>query len=188
MTTPTLEERKTYWKWAYAAECFKDVKRTLEYTVQSPVPDEAIGRIFLAGIVATYAKPFTNCHGVGTLDRRIIPQEHLKIHNAILNLRHKAVAHFDALNYKADDPSFGNINQVLINKDKTQTYGYTILLLSHGFLLDLPICDLCSKLLTKAEYHTARFEKKFISGPELAPGDYLLNIDPLEKRAFVLKS
>ena len=185
MAEPTLEENKTYWKWAFASICFRAINSTLKHLKKNPSPDEDFGHVIVAGIIATYAKPFTKCHGVGNLDHRIIPQEHIKTHNTIMELRHKVIAHLDALNFQADDPTFGNINRVIIIKAKTGECDFSVLLPSTNFIGNLPIQDLCSKLLLKADYHLRRFELKYTYKPELRPGKYLLNIDPNEPRAFV---
>lgn len=185
MTNPSLEERKIYWKWTYATKCFNSVKTSLEYVQKNPISDKDVATIFLCGIITTYSKPFIKSYGVGLFDEKIIPREFLKDHRHILDLRHKAFAHIDAVDYKADDPEFGNINQVVIWKDKSN-YGFQIILEdSIEALKTLKIHNLCCKLLEKSEYHRSRFEKKFISVPELRPGNYLLNIDPLETRAFI---
>lgn len=185
MTAPALDERKEYWKWAYATKCFTIVKSAIEQIQQNPIPNEDIGLLFFAGIITTYSRPFTNCRGVGYLDRTIVPAEFQKEHDAILDLRDKALAHIDAVGYKADDPNYGNINRVVINKDKN-TYGYTILLHNpYKTLKTLRIYELCCKILEEINSHMNRFEEKYIAGPELPFGNYLLNIDPLEKRPFV---
>jgi hypothetical protein len=185
MTQPTLEERKIYWRWTYAAKCFVSVKTSMEYIRKNPISDPDVAAIFLAGVITTYAKPFIKSYGVGFFDEKIIPTELLKVHRHILDLRHKAYAHIDAVDYKADDPEFGNINQVVIWKDKS-SYGFQIILQnSIDDLKTLKIHDLCCKLLEKSEYHTSRFERKFVSVPELRPGKYLLNIDPQDARAFI---
>jgi hypothetical protein len=185
MTNPTLEERKNYWKWVYATKCFEQVKSSFKFIRQNPNLDQDVAWVFISGIVVTYSKPFTASYGVGVFDERIISRHLLKDHNQILDFRHRIFAHIDAVNFKADDPNFGNLNQVVISKGRKK-YGCTLNLIDAvGFLQKIKIDELCCDLIRRADYQMRRFERKYVAVREFPTGDYLLNIDPQKTEAFI---
>ena len=184
MTQPTLEECKAYWRWVYAVACLTKVKSSIEHINQNPISNADVEFILFAGIITTYSKPFIKCHGVGCLDQKIVPKKLQKSHEVVLDFRNKTVAHIDAINFRADDPSFGNINRVVINIEK-ENYGYTASLIDAYKTLKDQIHELCCKIIQKADYHTSRFEKKYIAKSGLKRGNYLLNIDSQDKRPFI---
>jgi hypothetical protein len=148
-----------------------------------PAPlSEEVWRTLYTGIVAMYARPFTHSYGAKKLPAElIVPKKHLKFHNAIMDSRNKEVAHVDAVDYKADDPNIGNINQVRVTFGKGE---HTLTVTSTN--LDVSeIQKLSQQLLDKAEYHAEKFRRKHISPAPLPPGEYKLNLDPNIPQLFI---
>ena len=185
MNQPSLEERKMFWLQTYSQECFSTVANGCEYLISNADSrNESFFNIMSAGLLVTYAKPFTKCHGVGGLDEKMIPKTHLQKHQRFLDLRHKTVAHLDAINFQADDKDFGNINQVRLKSTQDE---YEII----AILLPLNIDDvkdmkqIASTLRRKIVYHTDKFTRKYVAGNPLKPGEYILNIDPKTPELFL---
>jgi hypothetical protein len=181
MSIPPVEERQNYFMWAYAHVSFRQVVDACRFIIAPPTPlPEGVWRILFTGIVVSYARPFTKCYGAKTLPTKIIPKEDLEFHKAIMDARHKASAHIDALSYQADDPQIGNINQVRVTFTKTD---HTLSIIQANLEVS-SISRLSSQLLEKAEYHAEKFRRKYISNAALPPGTYKLNLDPNIQKLF----
>jgi hypothetical protein len=127
MNIPSVQERQKYWKWAYASVCFENVVEACSFIFKPPQPlPKAIRRIMVTGIVATYARPFTQSHSANKIPEDIVPKKHLSLHKGKMDTRHKEAAHVEARNYEADDPGFGNIDQVRITITKGQLGFYVL--------------------------------------------------------------
>ena len=185
MNQPTIEERKLFWLQSYSQECFFTVTNGCDYLIRNADSrNESFFRMMSAGLLVTYAKPFTKCHGVGGLDEKMIPEEFMKTHQHFLDLRHKTVAHLDAINFQTDDKEFGNINQVRLKCTKD---GFEFI----GILLPLGVDEVkkMKKIATilekKIAYHVEKFTKKYVARSPLKPGEYILNIDPNKPELFL---
>src|SRR6266852_3800076 len=113
MNAQSLNERKEFWVWAYASESFKRAIAAYDFMIKPRASTtDDVNYVLALGVVVTYARPFLNCCGVEPLPQRMVPMEYEKHHKSLLDLRHKAMAHMDAVGFQADDAEFGNINQV----------------------------------------------------------------------------
>ena len=155
----------------------------LHIRVQAPLP-EPVRRVLFAGVCATYAKLFLRCHGVGSLPDNVVPAQHLQHHKQLLDLRHKALAHLDALNFQADDPQIGNLNEVRLILAKGQ-YPIEIRNLSPDTLKPTLTKALCRELLDKCDYHIGKFTRKYAENTRLGSGEYKLTIDPKDQVPFI---
>jgi hypothetical protein len=178
----SLQERQKFWSWGYATQSFQYVVAACDYIANPPKPlAGGIERILYTGIIATYARPFTKSWGVEALPQEIVPKKHLKLHMAILDARNKEIAHVDARDYKADDPQFGNINQIRLKVTKTEKcLSATCTRLEIG-----EIRQLSCKLSEKTKYHVDKFCRKYIASGDLPIGTYKLNIDGEDSTPFV---
>jgi hypothetical protein len=183
MSIPSIQERQQYFMWAYAHQSFRNVVKSCRFLSAPPVRlSDQVWRTLYTGIVAMYARPFTNSYGATKLPAEmIVPKKRLKLHNAIMDSRNKEIAHVDASDYKADDPSLGNLNQVRV----TFTKGEHILTVSSTSLAVSEIHQLSQQLLEKAEYHVDKFGRKHIEAAPLPPGDYKLNLDETIPHLFI---
>jgi hypothetical protein len=182
MNVPSLKERQEFLSWGYANHSFEYVVEACNYISSPPEPlSTAVWRIMFAGIIGTYARPFTVSRGGYRLPQGIVPKKHLKLHATIMDKRHKEIVHIDAQDYQADDPQFGNINQVRISVTKEGTslnVTFTGLAISE-------IKELSRELLEKAEYHVGKFRRKYITNARLPTGDYKLNLDQNNLPPFI---
>ena len=137
-----------------------------------------------AGLIVTYAKPFTKCHGAGSLEEKMIPAKDRKIHEHLLDLRHKTVAHLDAVNFRADDKQFGNINQVRLKSTK-DGYEFSGILLPLDMDRSKVMRNIATTLINKLDYHIDRFTRKYVDGNSLKPDEYTLNLDPSKPEPFL---
>ena len=182
MNIPSLQERKEFWAWGYANCAFEEVVEGCNFLSNSRIPiPYALRRILIAGIVATYARPFTASHGGHTIPKTVVPKEHLALHQQLMDVRHKEIAHVDAQNYLSDDEHFGNINQVRI---RVRNGRNTLSAISS----DPPIPQvkhLALILLEKAEYHVGKFRRKYIHSARLADGEYRLSLEESTSSPFI---
>ncbi len=186
MSTPSLDERKEFWLWNYARHCFKHVIQSLDFLEKSATtPPDPVRRVLTTGIVVTYAKPFTSCHGVQRLREDVVPNEHKNLHQAMMGFRHKMMAHIDAEDFQPDDPSFGNINQVRVTVYSGHYTAHVMAPDSDLLTEALELKGLARQLLEKADYHKSKFAKRYIARASLPSGEYLLSIDPKDSVAFV---
>jgi hypothetical protein len=184
MSSPTLQERKEFWLRCFADECFQNAKATCDFLLKhGNTVDGTIAKVLASGFVVTYGKPFTTCHGVGKLDETIIPKQFKTTHAKLMELRHKMVAHIDALNFQSDDKNFGNINQVrlTVTKKKYWFHGYVI----YPETLDLKTVNpLITRLIESNDYHLEKFKRRYVEKNCPAPGEYLLDISEAKSNFF----
>ena len=187
MSEPSLEERKSAWLWNYAHTCFQATLAGCDFYERESDQKSADGlSVLFTGLVVTYAKPFTRCHGVGALPLVVVPPELLKYHEATMDFRNKLFAHLDAANFVPDDSSFGNLNRVTVEKN-----GLGKWVVSHSSIeiaplyRELRIRELAEKMLRKADYYMDRFNERFVAARAFKPGRYILNVDPADTRAFI---
>ena len=70
MNIPSLQERKEFWSWGYANCAFEEVVEGCNFLFNAPKPiPYAPRKLLIAGIVATYARPFTASHGAHTIPK-----------------------------------------------------------------------------------------------------------------------
>jgi len=118
------------------------------------------------------------------MDEKLIPVKYLKVHRNLMDLRHKTVAHLDALNFHADETEIGNLNQIRLKSTK---FGYEII----GFVLPLNILEiqemktLVAILIEKTAYQLDKFTKRYVTINPLKPGEYIVNIDPHKPELFL---
>jgi hypothetical protein len=181
----SLEDRQKYWRWVYARHCFHQVVRFCKASAQGsqgPVMNAAL----TCAILVTYARPFTKWNGIAfVLGREIIPLEFQKLHEALVAMRHKHLAHFDAKDFASDDPTYGNINQIRVQY-KEGTYKPMPL-----FMEEVPpdVLDdtlrLATVLTDKADYYLAEFGENHLREQEVPDGEYVLNVDSKDSRMLI---
>jgi hypothetical protein len=183
MSTPSLQDRKDFFKWTYARQSFWQVHKGSQFLASPPVAlSEEVTRILLIGLIVTYARPFTGCHGLGTIPAKdVVPPEYENLHDELMAWRHKQGAHLDAVDYHADDPTFGNINQVRIRIKP----GLSEIVVFSTYCPQDKLSHLAQKLYDKAVYHVEKFRTKYIEKSNLRRGEYRLNIDPVDPRPFI---
>ena len=118
------------------------------------------------------------------MERDFVPKEHQNTHDDLMVMRHRAMAHLDAVGFKPDEPGFGNMNQVSIRKARGE-FTVSVIFPGDGVLKHAETKQLCSRLIEKTEYHIDRFCKNHIRNKALPCGDYLVNIEETDKRPFL---
>lgn len=180
---PTLDERKSFWRWSYARQCFLDVDEMCKALLHDKTkPAKTVQKALLSATVVSYAKPFTRWHGVGSLDHAIVPPQHRKLHSLLMDLRNKVFAHIDPRNFQADDPSFGNINQVRIQFSNGE---WAISVMNPGGFDVTELKLLATKLREKADHWMDRFSRKYLVQHNMRDGLYLINLDASKPGAFI---
>jgi hypothetical protein len=90
-------DKKALWRFRHAQLCFEYVTTTSDRIIHEKwsLDHPSIYQMSVA-IVVLYARPFTNCHGLGCLSEDFVPSEYRSKHNRLLTMRHKVFAHYDA--------------------------------------------------------------------------------------------
>ncbi len=120
MKIPDIEERITYWKYAYSRTALQDAKRWAETLLKDESNMDAGTRAaFVQAIVISYARPFTKSQV--TKSRRIIPMDDIQplsklesVHRDILDLRDQLFGHKDGTE---KDSSGLELNRVILSFD-----------------------------------------------------------------------
>jgi hypothetical protein len=179
---PSLDERKQFFMWAYARQSFHDVHKSARYLAAPPAPlSKEVKRMLFIGIVVTYARPFSQCHGLEKMLVDVVPKRFANLHRELMDMRNKEAGHIDAVGYEPTGSEFGNINQVRIAIKPCYSE-------IHVFSTDIPtgeIRELSQQLYDKAVYHVERFRTKYIEKSNLSRGEYRLNIDSSDPRSFI---
>jgi hypothetical protein len=123
---PSEQERIAIWKWAYARDCLLNCSSFLdELAAENNYPDKVIRALNDAAIVS-YGQPFTSWEVSPKISgvrakisnkplAQIAPPDELKTaHDQLIELRHKVVAHKDAIG-----GNFGKVSPVHILRDST---------------------------------------------------------------------
>ncbi len=97
MTTDEYSDVRNLYKFAIARDSFTEISKTCEHLIAGGFQSLAPGYYAMAaGIVTSYARPFTNNSRIGMLSTSYVPTEFKGLHSTLLDLRHKAFAHTDA--------------------------------------------------------------------------------------------
>lgn len=108
---PTHEERLAFWKFAYARASFVDARIFLEQILDSHLPlNHPVRKALSIAILTEYGRPFKQ-RPIVRLSRDVVPMQYHELHDSIIELRDKVVAHRDI-----DGPisDWGFVNQLEI--------------------------------------------------------------------------
>jgi len=184
MKTPTLNERRQAWLWAYAKTNFRLVMEACELLEQADSSGQPMSYqeryVLEAGIIATYGRLVAaGCHGAGKLDINeiAVSAELRKLHADVVDFRHKLVAHLDAVGFDADKPETGNINQVRIVVGPEREW-YIGCLQSKGHLFSpVELKALSQAWHEEAVKRCEAFCDKWSAEFSWKPGQYILNLE-----------
>ena len=175
MQPQEFEDAKLLWKKYYAVQCFKHAQVAAEYILQNKIAeDDPVFFPLITAVYVLYGRPFKRTKGVGVLGKEIIPQEHLNLHQSILDHRDQIYAHSDAIGFELAD--VGQANQVRAKRLSTETlllrsqYQATPELLPH-------IIKLCQQLQEKTLAHVNQLFAQYGKHIPAKLGEYVLNID-----------
>ena len=182
MQPQEFEDAKRLWKMYYAVQGFKHAQAVAEYILQKNITeDDSVYCPLITAVYVLYGRPFKRTNGVGLLENEIVPQEHLKLHQTILDHRDQIYAHSDANGLELAD--VGQANQVRAKRLPTETlllrsqYQATPALLPH-------IIKLCQELQEKALVHVNQLFAQYAKHIPAKLGEYVLNIDDPEGEFF----
>jgi hypothetical protein len=109
MQPQEFEDAKLLWKKYYAVQCFKHAQVAAEYILQNKIAeDDPVFFPLITAVYVLYGRPFKRTKGVGVLGKEIIPQEHLELHQSILDHRDQIYAHSDAIGFELADVGQAN--------------------------------------------------------------------------------
>jgi hypothetical protein len=103
-----VEDRRAFWRFKHAQQCFDHAARTSTYVLNEGwSQDHPLIYPISVAIVVLYARPFSNCFGIGKLDEKIVPRSSLSRHRKLLLMRHKVFAHHDTVDF--EEPSIAQL-------------------------------------------------------------------------------
>lgn len=95
MNKPSLEERIAFWKHAYARASFVDARIFLEQILESRMSlTHPVRKAMSIAALVTYCRPFKQRSTVRLPDE-IIPVQYNDLHDSLIEMRDKVVAHRD---------------------------------------------------------------------------------------------
>jgi hypothetical protein len=89
-------DKKALWRFRHAQQCFEYAATTSDRIIHEkwPLDHPLIYQMSIA-IAVLYARPFTNCYGLGPLDKNFVPHEYWEKHKRLMAMRHRVFAHYD---------------------------------------------------------------------------------------------
>jgi hypothetical protein len=178
MTETQFAEAKKYWLMFQANETFKAVHRGCLELVSSGLSQESpIYFPLVAGLICLYGKPFKKSEGVGKLPNKMVPKEHLPLHNDLITIRDKLYAHSDANEtVTLGILHFGELRAYRYKYPKPQG-GYFIdrLQIAPGFFGN-HMAKLAQAMVEKTQYYVDLLGKRFAPHIPHRDGECLLNI------------
>ena len=97
-----VADKKALWRFRHAQQCFEYAATTSGMIIREkwPLDHPLIYQISIA-IVVLYARPFTNCYGLGSLGQDFVPSEYRSKHERLMAMRHRVFAHYDVTDHAA---------------------------------------------------------------------------------------
>lgn len=170
-----LEDRKKLVLFAHATQCFRYCVQACEYAEKhnlnlsdfqyKPISEWA---------VIEYGKPFKTSRGLGKVPCEIIPQGQTELHEFILRIRDKMIAHIDTKGLESEEHRFHKVRIEI-----TQT-GLNYIVETPRILPKelLQLKNLAKKLEEKSHYHVTKLIKKFSKKvSNIGIGEYLVDIE-----------
>jgi hypothetical protein len=183
-----IEERKEYWKWFHARQCFYCAKIQLEELIEFrkiKMEGKNIWKFqnMLTAFFGNYGKPFKKNNNVGKLSEEIIPDNLLLLHKQMITYRDKLFLHGD-LNGKLEEVNEFMEKVTLVKNNSKFHWELSQLLPSPERLKEY--LEIVDELVTKSKYYVDKFNNKWKFISLLPNGKYELNIrnengDPLIK-------
>ncbi len=97
MTPGEYSDVKRLYKFAIAYDSFTEISKACEQLITAGTQSiDPVYYVIAAGIVTTYARPFTDNALIGMISPSLVPSEFKWLHKTLIQLRNKAVAHTDA--------------------------------------------------------------------------------------------
>ncbi len=170
-----LEERKKFVLFSHATQCFRYCVQACEYAEKhnldlsnfqyKPISEWA---------VIEYGKPFKFSRGLGKLPNEIIPQDQTELHEFVLRIRDKMIAHIDTKGLESEGHRFNKVRLEI-----TQT--------GLNYIVEAPrimpqelvqLKNLAIKLEKTSHYHVTKFIKKISKKvSSMGIGEYLVDIE-----------
>lgn len=166
------DKRIEFWKFAYALDSFVKARELCKSFLSLESNDVNISMALCTSVITFYGRPFKQRPKVKLTDN-IIPDEFREIHDNLITLRDKTVAHKDL---DAPIADFGSINQLIIRYENKRLAVHTVLpLLSETTAKD--IIKLTTELIEKMEYHMSKYSKEYFHKSSIPNGRYSLSLD-----------
>lgn len=173
MTTPTLEQRISFWKCAYARASFVDTQIFLEQLLSCKLTlTHPLRKATSIAVLTTYCRPFKQRAAV-RLNEDVVPAQYRDLHNSLLEMRDKVVAHRDLDGPNAE---WGFVSQLEITVSDSEIVIDT----NSPVLPDLKakeILPLCSHLIESMDNSVNKFVAMFRVQFSTEEGVYVLRLD-----------
>ena len=174
------ELRIELWKQSYAENCFNYVISFCKHIKENNLNDMTPLYYSLStSICINYSKPFLNNWGVGKTESLIVPEKYEKLHNTLLALRNKSLAHIDS---KSSIASIQN-RIILIIDENNLFFDMSMNAINYEHIDK--ILSFVIHMRDKAKYWR---EKNFAKLKDVCPqhmGKYILNVDNNIDETFI---
>jgi len=173
---PTKAERIEFWKYSYARSSFVHADQFARRVFSnSPVLEHTLRDAINFGIVTAYGRPFKQRPEV-RLSGDIVPKQHRAVHDELIEMRDKVVAHRDL-----DGPvaNWGFISQVQVFSFGNAIEIHTLSPIISGKMAE-KVSSLCVVLIKLMAKKTEPFLKYLMPPPPKGPHVVSLENDPAE--------
>jgi hypothetical protein len=175
MSAPTQAERIRFWQHAYARSSFVEARLECEHLLNTNPPlNSMLRRAFTVAIVTRYARPFKQRERVRLSDD-IVPTKFRTIHDEVIEIRDKSIAHRDLDAPVAD---WGFISQVRVIIASGEFTIHTISpILANEMARNL--IQLLDALIGEMDAVTLDFMNKYLPQMHASDGSYVVSLDDL---------
>ncbi|MBW2569870.1 MAG: hypothetical protein JRE47_11040 [Deltaproteobacteria bacterium] len=180
-----LEDRRQFALFAHATQCFRYCVEACDYVKEHNLKmSDFLYKPLSEWAITEYGKPFKKSRGLGKIPEKMIPQRHIELHEFILRVRDKMVAHVDTIGLENPEHGFHKVRL-----ERTMR--------NFNYIVEAPrvrpqkieqLRILAKKLEEKSHYHATKHVKKLskiVKGKGL--GEFLIDIEKSEGGITKLK-
>ena len=173
MNPPPLEERIAFWKHAYARASFVDARIFLEQILEGQMAlTYPVRKALSIAALVTYCRPFKQREAV-RLPGDVIPAKYHDLHDSLIEMRDKVVAHRD-LDGPIADWGFISQLEIAVAKDELVINTNSPVLPDQKAKDMLPLCD---HLIATMDEVVNAFAETFLGQLASQQGIHVLCLD-----------
>jgi hypothetical protein len=97
MDAKTFERARSAYQMQFALQTFKSVKAGISALLDRGfTPDSPEYYPLIVGLICLYGRPFKSNRPGGKLDSKLVPEKYKKLHDELISIRDRTIAHSDA--------------------------------------------------------------------------------------------
>src|SRR4051812_44208266 len=93
----SLADRRLWWRMYHARHAFTTAADACDYMIKNEIgPGDELGQHLVTAACVNYSQPFKKSQGIEPLSDDFVPKSYCHLHQSIILMRDKMVAHSDA--------------------------------------------------------------------------------------------